>query len=293
MSPPPADRGPKGRKPGRPAPGKSGGGLVRFRERRRQRGRRQALARQRADALHQVRNALATLTLQAELAATSASDADRHAIVLAMRERLAQLQRFLSAREAEADRFGANIPLPRRTRHARPLPPFDLAALAREVVDEWQAVALQQHVLLRMIGSTDFPVWAAGHCDALREAVGNVVANAIEHTPAGGRVDVSVGDTTSKIVSLRVADSGRGVAPKSRKRIFSRQFRNVDWCDATHSGSRGIGLDLVYRIVKESLGKTEACDGFSRPDGGVGLTIVITLGRSKSPTDGAAQQHVE
>ncbi len=265
--------------------------LLQLRQRRRQRGQRQARARHRVDAWHQVRNALTTLTLQAELAVSTTDDADRRSIVFTMRDRLAQLQRYLNDREAQASRQQAGSVVPRRSRHAKNLPIFDLRQLVHQVVAEWWVVASRQGIRLQFEAGNNEPLWAHGHADALREALGNVVANAIEHTPSGGKVLLSVTAPSPTHLSVRVSDSGRGVAQKYRRRIFYRKFRDPLHCTAESAIERGVGLDLVYRIVLESRGKTEVCEVLPSFDGGVGLTVVITLGRAKSAADCAAQQH--
>ncbi len=78
-----------------------------------------------------------------------------------------------------------------------------------------------------------------------QRAIGNVIANALDHTPPGGRITVSAareGDT----LSVGVSDTGRGIPPEHLAHVFDRFYRVEP---ATRSGRLGLGLALVKSIV--------------------------------------------
>ena len=88
------------------------------------------------------------------------------------------------------------------------------------------------------------PIEVCGDADALRALVANLLDNAIKYTPAPGQVDVELLRDASQVV-LTVDDSGPGIAPAERGRVFDRFFRTSD---AQAAGS-GLGLAIVKAIA--------------------------------------------
>jgi len=103
----------------------------------------------------------------------------------------------------------------------------------------------------------------------LEQALSNLVANAIRHTPAAGLVDLEARHTADGIV-LSVVDSGAGIAPEHLPHVFDR-FYKVDQARAAGDGGSGLGLSIVKAIV-ERHGGTMAVD--SRP-GHTAFTILL------------------
>ncbi len=110
--------------------------------------------------------------------------------------------------------------------------------------------------------------------ERLTQAVGNLLSNAARYTPAGGVVRVTVTREAADAV-IEVADSGMGVAPEDRERVFTRFWR-ADPARSRASGGLGIGLAVVREIV-ERHGGTVAV-GVSDLGGAV-FTIRIPLAR--------------
>ena len=88
-----------------------------------------------------------------------------------------------------------------------------------------------------------------GDATKLAWALSNLVANALRYTASGGRIDldVQVDDTT---VRLAVTDTGRGIPPQERERIFDRFVQGADGL-----GAAGLGLAIVRDIVQAHGGR--------------------------------------
>lgn len=99
-----------------------------------------------------------------------------------------------------------------------------------------------------------------------REAIGNLVANALRHTPPGGRVTVTGAGGT-----LTVADTGEGIPAADLPYVFER-FRRADPSRSRATGGSGLGLAIVRQIVEAHDGTVELG---STP--GVGTTVALWL----------------
>ena len=193
-----------------------------------------------ADITHELRTPLTVVAggLEAMLDGVHPMDEDHLAPLLAetgVMERLLEDLRTLSLAEAGA-----------LTLHREPC---DLAALAADVLAAHRPGATAKGVTLRhdgearLVASVD-PVRA-------REILGNLVANAVRHTPSGGRVTVTV-QAARGLAILEVADTGDGIPPADLARVFDRFERRVD------SGGSGLGLAIVRDLVGAHGGTVEA-----------------------------------
>jgi signal transduction histidine kinase len=88
--------------------------------------------------------------------------------------------------------------------------------------------------------------------DRLGEVVGNLLGNALRHTPPAGRVRVTARQRGNQI-ELSVADNGEGIPPELLDRVFERFFR-VD-AARTHNGGSGLGLTITRAIVEAHGGR--------------------------------------
>ncbi len=98
----------------------------------------------------------------------------------------------------------------------------------------------------------------------------NLVDNAVRYTPVGGRVDLSVEETTGgNGALLRVIDNGPGISPNERRRVFDRFYRPP----GTLPPGSGLGMAIVKTVADAHGASIALGDG---PDGR-GLTVTVTF----------------
>jgi heavy metal sensor kinase len=126
--------------------------------------------------------------------------------------------------------------------------PFDLRGLADEVATHLGVLAEEKDQAIRVEGP---PADANADRFVIRQAVINLVDNAIKFSPAGGRITIRVGETRDT-ATLDVADTGRGIAAAARDRIFDRFFRATQ--DGAEKGA-GLGLSIARGAVEANGGR--------------------------------------
>ena len=114
--------------------------------------------------------------------------------------------------------------------------------------------------------------------EAVRQALQNLLDNAIQHGREGGRVEVRAVETDG-FVKLSVSDDGPGIGKRDRKRIFGRFERG-----ATTSSGTGLGLYLVDRVVRAHGGRVDLVT-----EEGQGSTFTLVL-PSEPPSPGRSSR---
>jgi len=157
-----------------------------------------------------------------------------------------------------------------RLGQGRPLDsaPVDLQAVARDAVADARAVAPQREISL----DAPEPVVVTGDDTRLRQVMGNLVRNAVVHTPAESPIDVSV-TTRDGMALMKVADHGPGLRPDEASRIFEPFFR-ADPSRSRDSGGVGLGLSIVSAVAEAHGGKVSVSD---TPGGGATFEVEIPL----------------
>ncbi len=143
----------------------------------------------------------------------------------------------------------------------RHLGPVDLAVLATDSVEEFEAPALVRGLDLRAAVQPLPPgsLEVLGDRIALRRAIANLLSNAARLAPSGTTVAVAVGrDPGDDTVWVSVADEGPGIDEADRGRVFERFWRG-DQAAAREEGRSGLGLAIVDQIVADH-GGTVALD---------------------------------
>jgi two-component system sensor histidine kinase BaeS len=126
-------------------------------------------------------------------------------------------------------------------------------------------------VTLTMTAAAGTPlIW--GDADRLEQALQNVAANAIRHTPEGGTVTLCA-QPSAEFVKITVSDNGPGIAPEHLAHIFDRFYK----ADAARAGTpvrsgSGLGLSIVRAIVHRHGGEISAAN---QPGGGAVFTLLL------------------
>jgi signal transduction histidine kinase len=156
------------------------------------------------------------------------------------------------------------------------LHPVDLREIASEVVDAMQANARLSDIALTLQPCRDTQV-APMDGARMERAVSNLVRNALEHTPSGGRVDVSISNYKTWVV-LTVSDSGSGIDDRDLPRIWERFYRAEKSRSRLNNGAEGdgagLGLAIVRGIVEAHGGRVEAASS-----AGEGAVFTIRIPR--------------
>jgi signal transduction histidine kinase len=130
-----------------------------------------------------------------------------------------------------------------------------LAALVIEVIEDLAALAIAFEIKLTHQTEVTQPIHVKGDRPQLYRLLTNLVTNAIQYTPAGGQVSLSLqADKQYGIITVR--DTGIGISQDEQKKIFDRFYR-VDQARSRHRGGAGLGLSLAQTIACTHHGSIE------------------------------------
>jgi two-component system sensor histidine kinase TctE len=213
-----------------------------------------------ADAAHQLRTPVAALKTQADLATRQVRDGEAattlHHLKTAADHAARLVSQLLTLARAEP---GSHRSVMRQ--------PVELIALARDVAGEWVPRALARGIDLGFDDTS-----AAGTINAdpflIHEMLNNLIDNAIQYTPAGGRVTVRVRQQGEQAI-LEVEDDGPGIPVEERKKIFERFYR------LPGGAPEGCGLGLA--IVREIAQGHKATVAVQSGAGGRGTCMTVTF----------------
>jgi heavy metal sensor kinase len=214
-----------------------------------------------ADAAHELRTPIAAVLTSLEVALSRPRDA--HALTSVLKDSLADVRLLRDLAEALLDQARAE----HRSRH-EPTELVDLAELCEGCRRLLDAVAAEKDVRLTCSVPDDITVQTQPQ--RLRSIVLNLLSNAVEHTPHGGRIELAAA-RTSDTLKLSISDTGKGIAPEHLPHVFEPFYRG-DAARTGHSGHLGLGLFLV-RTHAEALGG--ACAVESEPGRGTRFTITL------------------
>ena len=188
------------------------------------------------DASHELRTPLTTIRGFAELYRQGAAR---------------DVEMLMSRIESESRRMGLlvdDLLLLARLDAQRPLERrrVDLLALASDAVHDAQSIAPRRRITMEVVDGPGTPE-VLGDEARLRQVLGNLMANAVQHTPDTSPITVRVGTAGDDAV-LEVADQGPGMTPEDAQRVFERFYR-TDSSRARASGGTGLGLSIVDSLV--------------------------------------------
>ncbi|MEG3850727.1 two-component system sensor histidine kinase RppB [Microcoleus sp. herbarium19] len=142
--------------------------------------------------------------------------------------------------------------------------------LVSDLVEELAAMAIASKVALTSQLRVQQPLNVVGNSDQLYRLVSNLIVNAIQYTPAGGKVTVIL-DCSHQEAIIEVQDTGIGIAAADVGRIFDRFYR-VNSDRSRHTGGSGLGLAIAQTIARAHGGSLSA-----RSELGCGSTLILRL----------------
>lgn len=168
--------------------------------------------------------------------------------------------------------------------------PVSVAALFERSIRRFLPEAEAHGIVLE--SSLAEELFFMGDEERMAQVLGNLLDNAIRHTPAGGRVQLEAARAGEQI-RIRVSDTGCGIAPEHLPRLFDRLYR-AERSRCKGSGGSGLGLSIVREIVDAHGGTVKA---ESEPDKGMRVTIYLAAGATlefrDKDMDGAGRPHAQ
>jgi heavy metal sensor kinase len=213
-----------------------------------------------ADASHELRNPLAIIRTNADIAL---SDPDPH---------LEDLREAMMVVKRASDRMARLVDdllaLARREAPTLANEPVDLGRAVTEASEEFLAPAEARGIVLDRAIAPGIVVM--GDQDALKRAVANLVENAVRLAPADSRIRLAVGSERGQ-AWVAVSDEGPGIATEDQPKVFERFWR-ADRARSRADGGTGLGLSIVRQIAQTHGGDVQLQSKL-----GVGSTFTIWL----------------
>jgi two-component system OmpR family sensor kinase len=208
-----------------------------------------------ADAAHALRTPLAALQLQAQLVERAENAEARQDAVGQLRQGLERLTHLVAQLLTLARQEPGAVPPPHE--------PIDLRELAVGVVADMSQAAINRDIDLGLDDKAGSQATVRGDADALRILLTNLVDNALQYIPRGGRIDVRVSETAAG-VELAVIDNGPGISAAERERVRSllSRPRCAHRRKRARSGHRGRDRAVARRArLSGRCGAGAACAG--------------------------------
>jgi len=210
-----------------------------------------------ADASHALRTPLTSVRGNLELLAAAHPDSEPVLEALGQVDRLDRMVSGLLALERLAEHGFAGEPAP-----------VDLGAVVDEIAGDFRGVALERGIDLRARAE---PVGVMGHEGRLREAIANLVTNALRHAEPHGTVRIEASRHGDR-ARVRVHDDGPGFDPADAERLFERFY-------SIGGNATGTGLGLA---ITRAIARAHGGNAFAASDAG-GSTFTIELPLADAP----------
>ena len=209
---------------------------------------------------HEVKSPLSAIRGAAELLQEPMGDADRARFVANIVRETQRIQELV-------DRMMELTALESRQRLDHPVP-VHLRAVAAEVAASAAPAALARGVVVELLANGDDPI-VAGDAFLLQRALANLVDNAIDFSPRGGRVTLAVVGH-ARTCELVVRDSGPGIPEFAEGKVFEKFYSLAR--PATAKKSTGLGLSFVKEIAELHRGRATLKN---QPGGGAVATLAL------------------
>jgi two-component system, OmpR family, sensor histidine kinase TctE len=218
-----------------------------------------------ADAAHQLRTPLAGLQAQVEAWAQAANaKPDSDGTVRLAADEVIKLRNATRRTSQLANQLLA-LSRADAAMHAQPMQTVQLKSLAEDILQQHLDAATAKRIDL---GLDAVPVQVSGHEWLLREALSNLVDNAVKYTPAGGTVTIRCG-LRDGMAFLEVEDDGPGIAAAERRHVLDRFYR----VQGTQGEGNGLGL-----AIADEIARLHHCQLSLDPaSGGHGLKVSLSL----------------
>jgi signal transduction histidine kinase len=222
-----------------------------------------------SEAAHELRSPLTALKLQLQLLTRAGDEATRAAAAAS-----------LSAGIERAVRLVEQLLALARSEPGAPttaLQPLDLSELVRQAVADTVPFAQARGIELELFAET--PVRLDGDAGALTMLVRNLADNAVRYSPPGARVEIRV-EPDGGVPTLRVDDSGPGIPPSDRQRVFDRFYRR----SSGNEVGTGLGLAIVRSVADRHGAQVELADS---PLGGLRVGVRFRRAGAAAPVGSA------
>ena len=224
----------------------------------------QRLRRFIADASHELRTPLTSVRGYAEMLRRGAQESPDDAAIARRRIEEESVRMSLMVDDMLVlARLGQGRPLEQA--------PVDLQSIARDAVADAHAVAPHRSITLDAPAS----VVIAGDDVRLRQAVGNLMRNALVHTPSESPIEVAL-ETHDGVATMSVVDHGPGLKPDDAGRVFEPFYRAVA-SRSRDSGGAGLGLSIVAAVVDAHGGSVKVSD---TPGGGATFEVELPISKA-------------
>ena len=160
--------------------------------------------------------------------------------------------------------------------------PFALAGLIEDITELLAPRAQARSLEIAAYVDERLPLHVVGDASRLRQVLLNLAGNAIKFTSTGGVALIVEPGIWPHEISFLVRDTGIGIAPEARERIF-REFEQADERIARNYGGTGLGLSISERIVKRMGGRITLESQL-----GVGSTFEVSVPLAAAESDGSA-----
>jgi two-component system OmpR family sensor kinase len=209
-----------------------------------------------ADAAHELRTPLSAVQLQIQVVERATTAEERLAALARLRNGIQRashlVQQLLTMARIEPD--ATEVPFQK----------VDMEELVRNVLGEYAPLAQKRNIDLGLARAE--PAAVLGDAESLRAMLGNLMDNAVRHSPEGSQMDASVHSSDGNAV-LEIVDNGPGIPGDERHRIFDRFYRGA----ATGVPGSGLGLAIVKRVAERHRAEITLTDG----PNGRGLRVTV------------------